>query len=260
MDTDEQRSISSMMDDICKDIVAPYVRPKERIFIDVETLYDFKLGALIALYAEESYDYILSKLDDYLDAYDLEIAKHFPELNTSEEMIDRFLLDECNKESLSILAPPRAILEDLEDIVRGINTFNTSKESHNPLKITINQSIFKLSDNAKDRLTDYILSIDPLIDVEYTTYHWDDIPKEVLMSYDVLVIYDIASFVSMDSKPVIECIQDGALGHATIATFMQVTNPNCDIDEGIANFSATMGVFCHNFLVLDKELIVQSKE
>lgn len=260
MDTDEQRSISSMMNDICKDIVAPYVRPKERIFIDIETLYDFKLGALIALRAEDSYDYIMSRIDEYLKAYDLEIAKHFPDLNISEEMINAFIADPYNQETLSLLAPPRAILEDLEDVIRGINTFNTSKERTEPLKITINQSTFRISDRAKDRLTDYILSIDPLIDIEYTEYTWQDIPKDVLTSFDVMIIYDIASFVSMESKQVIEAIQDGMLGHMSIATFMQVTNHNCDRDEGIANFAATMEVFCNSFLVLDKELIVQSKE
>ena len=255
----EQRDLKSLMDDVCKDLVSPYVRQKERIFVDIEALYDFKLGALLALTSEKEYPYILEHLPEYTGARDLEIMKYFPDLDFTEETIEKFMQDEKHRTMLSLLAPPLSLLEDFRDMIAGINTYNTSKESHEPLKITINQSTFQIDDIAKARLIEYITSIDPHITVDFVSYQWSEIPKEILAKQDILIIYDIVSFVAADSK-FVDCCREGLLGKTTIATFMQVTNHNCDEGEAIANFSATMNIFCNNFLVLEKELLIGNPE
>lgn len=255
---DEQRDIASLMSQVCKDIVSPYVQQKEFIFIDIETLYDFKLGALLGLTNEKEYKYILGQLPTYLASKDLEISKYFPDINISEETIAKYMADPLYNKMLSLTAPPRSIVEDLEEIITGINTYNSSRETQRPLKITINQSTFVLAEEAKIRLVNYIQSIDSTVEVYFTEHTWSDIPKDLLAKQDILIVYDIASFVDIGSKPIIDCIRESLLANTVIATFMQVTNPNCtDAEKGELNFAALMNIFCNNFIILEKELLVR---
>ncbi len=253
-----EQDISSLMDGVCSDLVAPYVRQKEHIFIDVETLYDFKLGALFCLTTKDQYKYILDLLPDYLSSKDLEVCKHFPECNVDEETINRFMDDPVVNKTLSLIAPPRSLVEDLADIIPALNTYNTSKETQHPLKITINQSTFELSDEAKLRLEDYIHSVDSNVEVTFVKYNWTNIPKDVLEMQDVIIVYDIAAFVDISATPVIDCIKEGVFAKTTIASFMQVTNQNCeDTAKGEMNFAITMDIFCNNFIILEKELLIR---
>lgn len=255
--TDEKTT--ELLDTLSKEAVAPYVQQKEYIYIDVEMLYDFKLGAVIGLSRnKEEFDYIFKTLPEYLASSDFETAKHFPKCDLKEETLYKFLQDPVYNRLVSLTSPPTSLIEDLRDVIAGYNTVNTSKETKRPLKITINQTIIKLHQEAKDRLVDYIKSIDPHIQVRFTEYTWDTIPKEEIITYDLMIVYDIVEFLRENTVSQHALAIDKSLSQTTITTYKRI-NTNCTDkeDQAIANFVAIMSMLCDNFIVLDKALITK---
>ncbi len=80
--------------------------PIKRIYIDIEFLQDFRLGALIKLISTDvEYQYILSQLPRYSTSHGEPITSFFPELGFTEEQIKAYISDKKNWEGLAMDSP-----------------------------------------------------------------------------------------------------------------------------------------------------------
>lgn len=80
--------------------------PVRRIYIDIEFLQDFRLGALIKLITTDvEYKYILEKLPLYSMSHGEPITSFFPDLGFTEDQIKDYIKDERNWETLAMDSP-----------------------------------------------------------------------------------------------------------------------------------------------------------
>lgn len=81
-------------------------QPIKRVYIDIEFLQDFRLGALIKLISTDvEYQYILSQLPKYSMSHGEPITSFFPDLGFTEEQIRSYVKDEKNWEGLAMDSP-----------------------------------------------------------------------------------------------------------------------------------------------------------
>lgn len=80
--------------------------PIKRVYIDIEFLQDFRLGALIKLISTEvEYQYILEKLPVYSMSHGEPITSFFPDLGFTEEQVKAYMKEESHWEALAMDSP-----------------------------------------------------------------------------------------------------------------------------------------------------------
>ena len=80
--------------------------PIKRVYIDIEFLQDFRLGALIKLIKTDvEYQYIREKIPIYSASHGEPITRFFPDLGFKEEQIDEYLKDKSHWEGLAMDRP-----------------------------------------------------------------------------------------------------------------------------------------------------------
>jgi len=117
------------------------IKPVRRIYIDMELLQDFNLGALVTTLKNESeYQYVLKNIYVYNMRYDNLISKHFPDLKRSEEDIQKVLKDPKKQLQLNIFSPFTIVyMKYLKEIFTTLNKVNINHTDYrSPMEVIIN--------------------------------------------------------------------------------------------------------------------------
>ena len=240
------------------EMMRPLVKQKEFIYIDADILFDFKLGALISLMrnGEKDYKYILSKLDDYLAAPSLDCARFFPELGLTEEDLTNQMANPKYANVLAAIAPPTRFMAELGEMIRVINTINSSKESSRPLQVTINQRKLPLHKFTKDLLTENIHRADKNTKVEFVEFDsWFNVPKDLLSRQDIICVYDLKEFLAPGSVPQKLLADTNELAMSDILAISQSDLTGADLGLGMLNLRDVMEMFCEKFTFIRKTIM-----
>ena len=249
-----------MCDKWNSEVMKPLLKQKEFMYIDLDVLFDFRLGALLSLMqaGEEDYQYIMSNVDKYLSTPTLECAKFFPKFGLSDDQLDDRASDPNYAAVMAAIAPPTRFLGEMKTMIKVINTLNASKETTNPLKITINQGKRKVHPFILENLKKYLLSIDPGMAIDFVKFAtWRDVPKELVERLDIIVVYNIKDFLAKGSVPqsILESSQE-AFAMTTVMAIRQV-DETAMADEAVAtkNFLDLMDIFFDKFTFIGKTLM-----
>lgn len=259
---DAQTEFRQLCDKMSQETMKPFMVQKENIYIDSDLLYDYRLGAVLALTrGEADYNYVLAHLNAYLKAPTLECAKFFPDLHLTEEQLDKVIMDPNYFVFMNAAAPATEFFNDLEKIIRIFNTINESKEVTRPLHITINQRRIKIHDVYKRQLENRIHRTDPSVIVEFTEYaSWNDVPQTLIEVQDLICVYDMIEFLQegTNSQKALAKIPS-KLCRTCIATLLQSDKENPTLDD-FTNLQRMLECMCMKLsfrpkTVLSKELI-----
>lgn len=252
-----QTEFMSLCEKMSDEIVKPFVTQKENIYIDSDLLYDYKLGAMLALTKnEEDYNYLCKHLDDYLKAPTIECAKFFPDLGIEEQDLEDILSDPKYYIFLNAAAPATLFVDDLSTIIRIFNTINQSKETTRPLRITINQRRIKMHPMHQKALADHIHDTDPSVVVEFTEYKsWFEVPQALIECQDFICVYNMIEFLQTgtNSQKLLGTVPP-KLAKANICTLLQADIPNPTVDHFV-NLKVMLEIMCNKFTFRPKTLL-----
>lgn len=251
-----QNDFKSMCDQMSKEVLKPFLAQKEHIFIDSDLLYDYRLGAVLALTSnEEQYMYVVQNLPMYLNARDKLVSKYFPDLNITDELIEQIIRDSKYFTFISAASPATAFIDNIEKVIRIFNTINESKEVSRPITLTINQRTIDIHPVYKRGLTNRIASVDPSVVVNFTSYKsWFDVPEQLVACQDFLCVYDMIEFLK-EGTPSQKAISSvpSKLSRCSIVTPWQsdVEDP---LPEHFRNLKVMMEVMCNQFSFINRTL------
>ena len=256
--------LTSEFRDLCTKVsnetMKPFMVQKENIYIDADLLYDYRLGAVLALtHGEEEFNYVLRNLEAYLKAPTLECAKFFPQLGLTEQKLDEVIANPDYFIFMNAAAPATLFMNDLEKIVVIFNSLNSSREVIRPLRITINQRRIKIHDEYKRQLVNRIHRTDPSVIVDFTEYRtWNDVPYKLISCQDFLCVYDLVEFLreGTNSQKAISKVPSD-LGTCCICSLLQSDIPNPTIDH-FTNLQRMIECMCQKLTFRPKTLL--SKE
>lgn len=186
---DKKPLIESLLKQEGEQIMETLVRPIQKIYMDIEFIQDFKIGALLKLITTEvEYKYILSKLPEYTTAYGKKISEVFPDLGFTEDQILNCARLVKNCESLAMTSPFYTNLEELAIMLESFSNRNVLLKHSEPIEIYIgcNSMIYpivareRLVNLLSKELNNVILSFIPT-----SLYEFKDVPLD---SYDVYLV------------------------------------------------------------------------
>ena len=246
----------SVCDKLSMDLMKPYMAQKKNIYVDADLIYDYRLGALMALTnGEDQYNYVMDNLQGYLDGRTLDCTRYFPKLGLTEADLDRMIADPKYFIFLTAASPASNFLDDLDMIIRIFNTLNQSKEVTDPIKITINQRRIKIHDVHKAGIRSRIHSIDPTVQVDFTEFpSWYQINEKLLAAQDFICVYDMLEFLHEGtvSQKLLSAVPS-KLMHADILTLFQ-SDKQFPTDDDFKNLKTIMECMCDKFSFISKSL------
>lgn len=253
-----QNEFKQLCGKMSEEMMKPFMAQKENIYIDADLLYDYRLGAVMALIqGEEDYNYVMQHVQEYLDAPTLECAKFFPKLGLTEQKLDEVIADPKYFVFISAAAPATQLLgEDLETLIRLFNTINQSKEVTRPLHLTINQRHIKIHEVYKKAIRERIWKVDPSVVIDFTEYKtWADVPERTIECQDFLGVYDMIEFLreGTNSQKLISAVPP-RLTRCNICTLLQSDHDNPTADE-FHNLRLMMECMCAQFTFKPKTLL-----
>ena len=246
----------SVCDKLSMDLMKPFMAQKKNIYVDADLIYDYRLGALLALTnGEEQYNYVMDRLPGYLNGRSLDCARFFPDLGFTEKDLDDMIDNPEYFIFLTAASPASTFLDDLDMIIKIINTLNQSKEVTEPLKITINQRKIKIHDVHKAGIIARIHSIDPRVLVDFTEFpSWYKINEKFLEEQDFICVYDMIEFLHEGavSQKLLSSVPS-KLMHADILTLFQ-SDKQLPTDDDFKNLKTIMECMCDKFSFIPRTL------
>ena len=254
---DTKQEFVDLCDKMSKEIVQPFLRPKEHIYVDSDLLYYYRLGAMIGLTkTEQQFNYVVSHVQDYIKAPSLDCARFFPEMGLTDEMLDKFIQAERFFNFVSAAAPASDFIDNLDKIILAMNTVNTSKEVKEPLTITINQRTIPIHPVYKRGIVNRVHSIDPRVNVEFVAYKsWYEVPPTLIEKQDFICVYDLGEFLreGTNSQKLLAEVPS-KLSRCYIASLLQSDKPN-PTPEQFTNLKAILEVMCDKFMFVEKTIL-----
>ena len=170
-------------------ILEPTSTPIKNIYMDIEFIQDFKIGALLKMISTEvEYQYILSKLTDYSVMYRKKISEVFPDLGFTEEQILNCIRLVKNCEELAMTSPFYTNLEEVAYMFRIFTERNVLLKHMAPINIYIGSNSMIYPIVARERLVHLLSSeLNNLIlnFIPTSLYEFKDIP---LNGYDAYLV------------------------------------------------------------------------
>lgn len=137
--TPEQKQfIMNQIDAGNKNFFSDFDNPIKSIYIDMDFLQDYKLGALMNMITTDvEYEYIKSQIDAYNTSDTENITDSFPALGFTEEQVEEFVHDPKNTELLAIESPFYTSMQEFVDFMVMTLQSNQLKKYTDPLDIFV---------------------------------------------------------------------------------------------------------------------------
>ena len=254
---DIQQELKNLCDDMTRELNASFFKQKQHVYIESDLLYNYRLGAMLGLTRNErDYNYVMDHIQDYLNAPTLACAKFFPEMGMTDEQLDKFIADPKYYQFICAASPATEFIDNLDKVIRIMNTLNQHAEVTQPITITINQRTIPIHPVYKRGIQTRIHETDPRVIVEYTSYpSWYEVPETLLHKQDFICVYDLSEFVHKGSIPekMME-IYPSKLSDCSIAALLQSDKPAPTI-EHFTNMRALMELVCDKFSFFPKTIL-----
>ncbi len=254
---DTNREFKDLCNKMSDEIMQPFVRQKEHVYIDSDLLYNYRLGAVLALTKNaEEYYYVMDHLNEYMKAPTLECAKFFPKLNLTEADLDKVITDPKYYNFINVASPPTNFIDDFDMMIRVLNTINESKEVTKPLTITINQRMIDIHPTFKRGILEVIHNCDPKVVVNFTNFKsWYEVPEKLIEVQDFMCVYDLIEFLreGTSSQKVLSAMPP-KLYRCSIVAYKQSDQPD-PTEEQFVNLKAMLEIMCDRFSYIAKTLV-----
>ncbi len=245
-----------VLDKLSQDYFKAIFRPVNTVYIDLETMQDFRLGALMQLITTKvEFEYIHAKMEDYNGRFDDKTMTYFPALkDITDEAIDAFIADTTNHRVLSRLSPMALFYDLVPELLAQLNMINQRCEGNNKdVSITIGTGSVIYDQLAKRNLISTFLRFDPTLTVEVLNRPLPKMEEELIGTFDMYAIYDIKSML-YDPRMMkvvgeeLGLIDAKVLGYPLLEEELQ---ENETAEDLLVNTKTMLNVYC-NFEYLER--------
>jgi hypothetical protein len=232
--------------------------PLHTLYVDLEMLQDFRIGALLSLITTEpEYQYILHRLPSYGGRYDNNTMKHFPVItDITDSDIDNRLADVNYHSRLARTSPMTLAFDILKELIAYMHCSNRRCEREKDrLTITIGTNSVIYDQAAKKIFIDTLTKHDKYLDVTFLNRPLWKIEPELIFKFDIYMFYNLATF--MQQKAICEsvCEKTALLRKRVYAYPILEKEPTAELtaEEMLHNTKLVMDVVC-DFVYVDRGL------
>jgi hypothetical protein len=221
--------------------------PIKSIYIDLEVLQDFYLGALLTFVETDAQlEYIKKNLVEYNKRCDHTVAKYFPDMNVSDEQIKEIVNDKSNHKLLTNISPMTALFYRLEDVIGDVYETNVKTEHRNPLSVVIGSSSINYDLQDRERFISAIREFDSEVRITFINGSLYDLSKTEIEVFGMYLIDDIEKMTVDEriGKPMMSEELRYINKHIFASPLITVRHTEMN-DEGILETTKIgMGLYC----------------
>jgi hypothetical protein len=173
------------------------LKPIRNVYIDIEVLQDFKIGALLNLITTQAeYDYILYRIAEYSKRITDETMRYFPIIkNISDEDLDAFIVDKENHRKLVVISPTTNFFMGIPDMIRHINEANTRSPHENKhVHFHIGTNSVILDQDLKNNILFQFKKFDNTLNITIYNRPLSEMEEALIKNIDITVIENIKRF------------------------------------------------------------------
>ena len=168
--------------------------PVQRIYVDMELLQDFRLGALLGTCdVLPEIDYIQSCVPEYNRRFDMETAKYFPVLKKTDEWLDETM--KKMPQTMTVLSPWTSIYNNFMIVLKCLYMKSKSQNlAVTPLTVVVNCSDIQYPMNAFEPFAQIVDTAYPGVTMKLANYLRYEAGVEFYKSFNMLFLYDHEKF------------------------------------------------------------------
>jgi hypothetical protein len=173
--------------------------PIRNIYLDIEVLQDFRLGALLHLITTQTeLDYIRYRLKDYSNRLGSETMRYFPAIkDISEKDLDECIANKDKHRSLVVISPTTEFYMGLPDMIRHINENNSrcaTEVYHVNIHIGTNSVI--LDQDLKENIIFQFKNFDKTLNTIIYNRPLSGMEEEIIRNIDITAVDNIKQFTN----------------------------------------------------------------
>jgi hypothetical protein len=202
IDAQTMAKAEALIDQFRQEYFKPSFTVVKNIYIDIEVLQDFRLGALLCLIStEEEYKYIKHVIGSAQSQYQLRLddvtMKYFPAITSiTDSDIDAFIADRRRHKALVKMSPMTFMFSELPNIFRTIMLRNMAVKDHSKDGVTLYIGTNSVNYDNEDliKLCRSIIVHTPSFKIEMFNKPISEIGVP-LPSYEIIFIENVKRFV-----------------------------------------------------------------
>lgn len=199
MSTDDNfdQQIPEFFADMSREYFEDMFNPCHNLYIDLEMLQDFRLGALLCLITTEpEYQYIQYRLKEYNDRFNLNTMEHFPVITSvTEEDITTYIDDKKNHLTLARVSPMTDLYAMMPEFLRAVRLVNLKCSSqHDLLTITLGTDSVIYDKPAKTTLINVFKKLDTRLNVDIINRPAWEMDNASILGNELFLVHDMTQF------------------------------------------------------------------
>lgn len=191
-------NINDTLDKLSEEYFQNMNSPIDKIYVDMELLQDFKLGALLnTVTVREEIEYIEACLPLYNTKFNNRTAEYFPVLKKTDDELLKFVKEKPVRTAL--LAPWTRIYDNLNRILKHLYLhFTHMSNQAKSITVVINCADMKYPIRMFDMWATEMKMLHPFIDIKLVGYPRYEAPLDFYSEFDMFFIYDHEKFFNTD--------------------------------------------------------------
>lgn len=191
-------SLDNIIDKLSESYFNNIVSPINKIYVDMELLQDFKLGALLStVTVKEEIEYIESCLPLYNTRFNNRTAEYFPVLKKTDDELMKIVKEQPIKTAL--LSPWTRIYDNLNKVLKHLYIYyHRMSDNIKTITIVVNCADVKYPIRLFDLWATQMKDLHPFVDIKLVGYPRYTSDLEFYQDFDMFFIYDHETFFNTD--------------------------------------------------------------
>ena len=224
--------------------------PIKRVYIDIEFLQDFRLGALIKLISTDvEYQYILEKLPLYSVSHGEPITRFFPDLGFTEEQVKEYMEDKSHWEDLAMDSPFYENVESICVFISEYTKHNVRVGYTKPIDIYIGCTDLLYCVKARRRLAVILMDFLDMVNLVFIPTSLYEFEEVAIEDYDVYMVASANKLIN--NEALVKKFERMEMANKTIIGLEELDTTEDELKEANMSiedaFAATVE-FCNMFV------------
>lgn len=190
--------VNKTLDKLSEEYFRNITDPINKIYVDMELLQDFKLGALLStVTVKEEIEYINEQIPYYNSRFDFSTAKYFPVLNKTDEELNEII--KKNPVKVILLSPWTIVYDNLNKMLSLLYTNDKNVYGKiSPITLVVNCHDARYPIKLFDIWAQQMKAVHPFVDIKFVAYPRYGADLDFYSDFDMYFIYDHPTFFNTD--------------------------------------------------------------
>lgn len=261
---DNIKTPEQFFDQSSKHFMAELLRPINNVYVELDALWDYKIGALTGMIdTEAEYQYILHRIQQYNTGNDKRISKMFPVLDISDDDVLEFLKDPEHSNYLCSRSPITSLYTEFPLWLEEIFRHNRRESPNSDVNLYLNCRYFRYPKPYQQQLVKLIQDAFPYTTVTFLHGNVAFAGEEFIKKMQFFILSDLQEFLPEGSTTG-KLMEANKMFDVYVKCIRSISptvldRPDCPAQDSLIESTAAFFNMMCNFEYVNANVITESK-